>query len=98
MRELLSADEVTTLAADRPEWSVESGAMERTFAFGDFSEAMAFVVRVALAADRIDHHPDIDIRWNKVTLRLSTHSAGGLTGMDETLSGLADGFLTGSRS
>ena len=64
--------------------------MSRTFVFGDFVEAMSFVMTVALAAERAFHHPDIDIRWNKVTLTLSTHSEGGLTQKDADLAASLD--------
>ena len=53
---------------------------------------MGFVTRVALEAEKADHHPDIDIRWNKVTLTLSTHSEGGLTVKDLDLADIADGL------
>lgn len=57
-------------------WEEQSGALRREYRFGDFAEALAFVNRVGELAEQVDHHPDIDIRWNTVTLSLSTHSAG----------------------
>ncbi|HEX2420109.1 MAG TPA: 4a-hydroxytetrahydrobiopterin dehydratase, partial [Acidimicrobiia bacterium] len=57
------------------------------FEFKDFAEAMQFVNRVAEMAESVDHHPDIDIRWNKVRLVLSTHSEGGITQKDLDLAG-----------
>lgn len=66
-------------------WTREGNAIVRTFIKKDFVRAMGFVQSVALLAEKMDHHPDIDIRWNKVTLTLSTHSAGGLTENDFTL-------------
>jgi 4a-hydroxytetrahydrobiopterin dehydratase len=98
VRDPLTAEELVTLTADHPDWLVEDNAMGRTFTFTDFSAAMAFVTRVALAAEQIDHHPDIDVRWNKVTLLVSTHSAGALTELDRSLVGTIDGFDTGSNS
>jgi len=68
-----------------PEWALDGEVLSRTFGFSDFGQAIGFVTRVALAADRADHHPDIDIRWNKVLLALTTHSAGGLTAKDLAL-------------
>jgi 4a-hydroxytetrahydrobiopterin dehydratase len=65
-----------------PHWQRIGNEIERTFRFRDFREAIAFVVQVALLAERMDHHPDIEIRYRQVTLRLSTHSAGGLTEKD----------------
>ncbi len=67
------------------EWQRRGNEIVRTFEFGDFVHAMGFVQSVALCAEKANHHPDIDIRWNKVTLVLSTHSAGGLTELDFTL-------------
>jgi len=64
--------------------------MRRTYEFGDFSDSMGFVTRVALAAEKADHHPDIDIRWNRVSLTLSTHSEGGLTQKDLDLAAICD--------
>jgi 4a-hydroxytetrahydrobiopterin dehydratase len=65
-----------------PGWSRRSISIRRRFKFEGFMEAVDFVNRVAGKAEKSDHHPDIDIRWNKVTLVLSTHSEGGLTGKD----------------
>ncbi len=78
--------------ASFPGWELEGEELRRTFALRDFGEAMGFVIRVALAADRADHHPDIDIRWNKVTLVLTTHSAGALTTKDTDLAAEISGF------
>lgn len=71
--------------ADLVEWEHEGDGIRRTFKFRDFAAAMAFVNRVADAAEAADHHPDIDIRWNRVTLTLSTHSEGGVTDKDLAL-------------
>jgi 4a-hydroxytetrahydrobiopterin dehydratase len=68
-----------------PGWQRRGSEITRTFAFSDFRESMAFVTRVALAAEAANHHPDIDIRYSKVTLTLSTHDASGLTDKDFAL-------------
>jgi 4a-hydroxytetrahydrobiopterin dehydratase len=60
-------------------WSVVKGNLHRVFEFKDFTQAFGFMKRVALAADRMGHHPDWSNVYNKVTINLSTHSAGGLT-------------------
>jgi 4a-hydroxytetrahydrobiopterin dehydratase len=60
-----------------PSWALEGGMIRRTFGFPDFRASMAFVNRVADAAEAAQHHPDIDIRYSKVTLALVTHDAGG---------------------
>jgi len=66
-------------------WSQRPDALERDFEFDDFAGAIAFVNRVAELAESENHHPDIDVRWNKVTLRWITHSAGGITERDREL-------------
>jgi 4a-hydroxytetrahydrobiopterin dehydratase len=66
----------------RPGWTRRGNALARTFEFPDFPAAIAFVNRIADAAESMDHHPDIDIRYTKVTCTLSTHSAGGITQRD----------------
>jgi 4a-hydroxytetrahydrobiopterin dehydratase len=66
-------------------WKLVNGEITKIFVLNDFVHAMGFVNSVALLAQKANHHPDIDIRWNKVTLTLSTHSAGGLTDKDFTL-------------
>ena len=68
---------------DVPEgWSEVDGALERTFRFRDFAEALAFVNRVGEAAEAADHHPDIAVHWNRVTLRWWTHTANAITDRD----------------
>lgn len=86
----LTSDDRRALEAACPAWTIEDDEMRRTFEFADFREAMGFVTSVALAAEKADHHPDIDIRWNKVTLVLSTHSEGTLTDLDADLAKAAD--------
>lgn len=89
---LLSDDEVQAFVKDHADWSVAGKEITRTFEFTDFNESIGFVNRVALEAEKANHHPDIDIRWNKVTLTLSTHSEGGLTEKDLQLADTADGL------
>jgi len=68
-----------------PGWKVAGAAIRRTFELADFVAAIAFVNTVADLAEQAQHHPDIDIRWNRVRLTLSTHDAGGLTAKDFAL-------------
>jgi 4a-hydroxytetrahydrobiopterin dehydratase len=73
---------------DTPEgWTLEDGgkALLRTYKFKDFNEAFGFLTRVALYAERMDHHPEIRNVWNRVDLRLWTHDSGGITARDEEL-------------
>ena len=83
----LSDAEIAEHLTRIPGWERHGDAIRRTFSFADFKGAMAFVNRVADLAEGIDHHPDIDIRYAKVTLTLSTHDAGGLTARDFDLAG-----------
>ena len=77
-----TAAQIKSALAKIPDWKKEDALISRTFQFKDFPAAMKFVNAVAVAAERAWHHPDIDIRWNKVTLALTTHDAGGLTQKD----------------
>jgi 4a-hydroxytetrahydrobiopterin dehydratase len=63
-------------------WSIVDGNLHRVFEFHDFAHAFGFMTRVAFAAEKMDHHPDWSNSWNKVTVDLCTHSAGGLTRND----------------
>ncbi len=80
--ERIPESEVANWLTQVPNWTREGAKMVRTFQFKNFREALAFVVHVGILAERMDHHPDIEIRYKQVTLRLSTHSAGGLTEND----------------
>ncbi len=86
----LSPAEIAERIKATPEWSVMGDGISRTFQFKDFAQAMAFVNQVAQRAERVHHHPDILIRWNRVTLTLSTHVAGGVTEKDFDFAGFAD--------
>ena len=81
----LSTPEIKTALATVPDWEKKGATIARTYQFHDFPAAMEFVHAVAGLAEKAWHHPDIDIRWNKVTLALTTHDAGGLTEKDFAL-------------
>jgi 4a-hydroxytetrahydrobiopterin dehydratase len=82
---------IDVLAADDgPDWHLIGGKLVKTVVCATFVDALAFVGRVGALAEAADHHPDIDIRWDTVTLRLSTHSAGGLTEKDLSLAAEID--------
>jgi 4a-hydroxytetrahydrobiopterin dehydratase len=85
MSQILPESEINARLETLEGWNRDGAEIRREFAFRDFLAAMAFVNAVALRAEAANHHPDIDIRWNKVLLRLSTHSAGGLTASDFAL-------------
>jgi 4a-hydroxytetrahydrobiopterin dehydratase len=80
--ELLTEDEIAGRLAGVPGWTREGSSIVTTVTRGDFREAMLLTGAVAYLAEQAGHHPDILIQWNKVTLTLSTHSAGGLTTND----------------
>ena len=86
----LTAQEIATRLGALPEWRIEEGVLTRTFQFEDFVAALAFVNQVGEWAEEAGHHPDIDIRYNKVRLGLVTHDAGGLTAKDFDLAVAAD--------
>jgi 4a-hydroxytetrahydrobiopterin dehydratase len=81
----MSPAEITEGLVAIPDWRLENGALARSFSFHDFREAMSFVNSVAEIAERAGHHPDIDIRYNRVNLALSSHDAGGITNRDFSL-------------
>lgn len=79
MADALSPEEVEARLVDVPGWSVVDGRLHRRFEFADFSQAFAFMTRVALAAEKLDHHPDWSNSWNAVTIDIVSHAAGGVT-------------------
>ena len=88
---LLPDEEVDrALAGDLSAWTREGDAITRTVTAPSFMDGIALVHRVAEAAEAMNHHPDIDIRWTRLTFTLSTHSAGGLTENDLELAGRID--------
>ncbi len=86
----LTTAEREAFLALHPEWTLDGETIERTFRFTDFAAAMGFVTQVALRAEVADHHPDIDVRWNRVRLALTTHDAGALTVRDTELAAACD--------
>lgn len=86
----LSQADVSGRLSTLSDWQIESGELTRTFKFDDFLTALGFVNRVAELAEKAGHHPDIDIRYNKVRFGLVTHDAGGLTTKDFDLASTVD--------
>jgi len=78
----LADAEITAGLAALPGWTRDGDAIVKTFYCGTFAAAVAFVVRIGFFAERADHHPDLDVRWKRVRVALSTHDAGGLTAKD----------------
>lgn len=85
MRQKLSDAEIQHALESLPGWSRRGDTLVKTFAFQHFADGIAFVDRVAGEADAMNHHPDIDIRYTKITMALSTHDAGGITQADAEL-------------
>ena len=82
MASRLSDLEIQRALGTLPGWSRRTYVLTKTFTWPTFAQGIAFVTRVAKAADQMNHHPDIDIRYTKVTFALSTHDAGGITERD----------------
>ena len=92
-RAKLSDEAISTFLASRSGWSVSAGspnAVEKTFTFKDYPSGIAFVVRVAFAAEKRDHHPDLHVHWGRVRVDWSTHDAGGISARDTELAAIAD--------
>jgi len=79
---LLSESEIADRLSGLPEWERRGETIVKRFTFADFAEALAFVNGIAGPAERMNHHPDVTIHWNEVTLTLWTHASGGLTHRD----------------
>ena len=86
----LTEDEITAALPGVPGWTRNGGAIERRYVFADFIAAFAFMTRVALLAEKADHHPEWSNVWNKVDVRLTTHDAGGLSAKDFALAKAID--------
>jgi 4a-hydroxytetrahydrobiopterin dehydratase len=77
--ELLPSEEIDARLREQPGWAVVEGALHREVEFADFPEAFGFMAMVALAAEKLDHHPDWANSWNRVVIDISSHAAGGIT-------------------
>ncbi|HEY6532990.1 MAG TPA: 4a-hydroxytetrahydrobiopterin dehydratase [Acidimicrobiales bacterium] len=76
---VLDGAEVAERMAEVPSWEIVHGALHRELEFTDFSEAFGFMTRVAMVAEKLDHHPDWSNSWNRVVIDVASHQAGGLT-------------------
>ena len=95
MTKRLDASEIAENLARLDGWSGDADRIEKQFEFGTFPAALEFVNQVAALAESANHHPDIEIRYSRVKLILSTHSAGGLTGKDFALAARIDALPAG---
>jgi 4a-hydroxytetrahydrobiopterin dehydratase len=83
------------LASLHDDWTGSPEKLHRKIAFADFPTAVEFVVRIAPRCEELDHHPDLRLVWRNVDIELSTHSEGGVTGLDATLAGIVDEVAAG---
>jgi 4a-hydroxytetrahydrobiopterin dehydratase len=90
---VLSETDVNNGLAKLPGWERVGDEIVKTFECATFPDAIAFVVRMGFLAEHANHHPDLDIRWRKVRVALTTHDAGGLTAKDLALAGEIDGVM-----
>lgn len=90
----LTSEAIEEHLTELSDWSLTGGNIQRTFNFENFSAAIDFVNQVAELAERVEHHPDIMIRYSKVTLTLTTHDAGGVTEKDIEFAKEADDLMT----
>jgi 4a-hydroxytetrahydrobiopterin dehydratase len=86
----LTSQEIDALAAFLPQWQLVAGKLHRQLVFADFVEAFGFMTEVALIAEAMGHHPEWSNVWNRVSIDLTTHDAGGLTALDVSLAQAID--------
>jgi len=91
---LLTADQIAALPQDLPLWNLVVGKLRRELRFADFVEAFGFMARVALVSEAMGHHPEWSNVWNRVTIELTTHDAGGLTNLDLQLARRIDALAS----
>lgn len=94
MADLLSPDDLSAFLPGLDGWAGDTSGITRTATLPSFPAAIAVVDRVAVAAEELNHHPDINIRWRTLTFALSTHSAGGVTALDVTLARRIDDIIS----
>jgi 4a-hydroxytetrahydrobiopterin dehydratase len=92
----LSPDQIEALLRELPAWSLVEGKLHRDLRFADFAAAFGFLVQVALAAEAMGHHPEWSNVWNRVSIDLTTHDAGGLTDLDARLAGRIEAIAAAS--
>ncbi len=92
---VLSEDEIRTRLKALAGWELGDGAIRKEYRFDTFPQAVAFVVAVGFAAEAATHHPDLDVRYNRVRVELSTHSEGGVTEKDVELAAAIEGLAPG---
>jgi 4a-hydroxytetrahydrobiopterin dehydratase len=94
MPELVSDDDLAAFLAEHPGWTMQDGMLHRELTFGDFAEAFGFMARIALVAEKMNHHPEWSNVWNRVTIDLITHDVGGLSELDIEFAERVENSLT----
>ena len=89
----LSSSDLAALGTTLPQWDLVAGKLHRDLVFADFVEAFAFMTKVALIAEAMDHHPEWTNVWNRVSIDLITHDTGGLSSLDVQLAQRIDGLM-----
>jgi len=93
-RPRLGEPELRNALGELPGWSVAGGKLHREYRFADFNAAFGFMTRVALEAERLDHHPEWSNVWNRVVVDLTTHDSGGITASDVALARVMERLAT----
>ena len=93
-RELLTSDALQSTLEDLPGWTIENGKLHRVYQFRDFVYAFGFMAIAAMEIEKLNHHPEWSNVWNRVTVDLTTHDAGGVTGKDVDLARTLEGIAT----
>jgi 4a-hydroxytetrahydrobiopterin dehydratase len=94
----LSDDEIRSGLRGLPGWERRDDEIEKVYELPSFADAIAFVTRVGFLAEKANHHPDLDVRWRKVRVALSTHSEGGITDKDFDVAGEIETVAGGAAS
>ena len=97
-REKLSDEVIAEFVSTHQGWTRKNNAISRSFTFADYSSAVGFVVRVSLAAEKRDHHPDIFLGWGRAEVTWSTHDAGGITALDTSMAEATDKLYESQRA
>jgi len=97
-REKLSDEKISAFVTTHEGWAHKENVLTRSFKFADYSSALAFVVRVSLAAEKRDHHPDIFLGWGRAEVSWTTHDSGGITALDTSMAEVTDKLYAAERT
>ncbi len=97
-RQLVSDEAISAFVSSHPGWETRGDAvraLSKSYSFATYPDGIAFVVRLGFAAEKRDHHPDLDVRWGSVRVNFSTHDAGGISAVDFEMAELCDRLYRG---